>query len=145
MLATFMPLVSVVVSLTLGVWGLARIGAVAMVQAGFAAGLAFAALLWLVWGQTVPMVIASFCFAAALGIVQAASFATIPQLNPTPDGRARAAGAIAQLGNLGTTTGTPLLVWLISAAGGTGLSLFLAVFCALGIIVHAVQSRRRQT
>ena len=142
-LATFMPLVSVVVSLTLGVWGLARIGAVRMVQWGFAAGLVFTAALWLVWGQTGPTVLAAFGVAAALGIVQSASFATIPALNPEPEARARAAGAIAQLGNLGTTTGTPLLVWLIAQSGVTGLALFLGLFCALGIVIHAVQKARR--
>ncbi|GHC43271.1 MFS transporter [Neogemmobacter tilapiae] len=142
-LATFMPLVSVGISLTLGVWGLSRFGAVRMVQAGFAAGLAFALMLWLVWGQATPTVWAAFGVAAALGVVQSASFATIPQLNPEPEARARAAGAIAQLGNLGTTSGTPLLVWLIAQAGGTGLALFLGLFCALGIAIHAAQAARR--
>ena len=66
---------------------------------------------------------------AALGLVQGASFAAIPQLNPMPEDRARAAGAIAQLGNLGTTTGTPLLAWLVSQAGASGLALF--VLCLL--------------
>jgi len=40
--------------------------------------------------------------------------------------RARAAGAIAQLGNLGTTTGTPVLAAMLS-----------------GAMLHAVQARRR--
>ena len=34
--------------------------------------------------------------------------------------RAQAAGAVAQLGNLGTTTGTPLLSALILGFGSTG-------------------------
>jgi DHA1 family inner membrane transport protein len=142
-LATFMPLVSVAVSLTLGVWAMGRISAVQLVQAGFAASLVFTGLLWLAWGQGTLTVLAAFGVAAALGLVQSASFASIPQLNPDPAARARAAGAIAQLGNLGTTSGTPLLVWLIASAGGTGLAIFLAVFGVLGIAVHAVQARRR--
>ena len=142
-LATFMPLVSVATSLTLGVWGLSRISAVQMVQLGFAASLGFVALLWLVWGQAAATVLAAFGVAGALGLVQSASFASIPQMNPDPAARARAAGAIAQLGNVGTTCGTPVLVWLIGVAGATGLAVFLAVFAILGIALHARQARRR--
>ncbi len=142
-LATFMPLVSVVVSLSFGVWAMQRISAVRMVQGGFAVTLVFAALLWLVWGQGGPVVLAAFGVAAGLGLVQSASFAAIPQLNADPAARARAAGAIAQLGNLGTTSGTPLLIWLMARDGGAGLALFLGMFSALGIVVHAVQARRR--
>jgi MFS transporter, DHA1 family, inner membrane transport protein len=142
-LATFMPLVSVSVALTLGVWGLGRISAVRMVQTGFALSLGFAGLLWLVWGQGLATVVAAFGVSGAMGLVQSASFAAIPQLNADPAARAKAAGAIAQLGNFGTTGGTPLLVWLIATAGVNGLALFLAVFAVLGIVVHAVQARRR--
>ena len=142
-LATFMPLVSVATSLTLGVWALGRIPAVRMVQIGFAASLGFVALLWLAWGQGTATVLAAFGVAGSLGLVQSASFAAIPQLNPDPAARARAAGAIAQLGNVGTTSGTPVLVWLIAVAGVTGLSVFLALFAILGIALHALQAHRR--
>lgn len=142
-LATAMPLVSVATALTLGVWGMGRISAVRMVQAGFALSLGFVMLLWLVWGQAGPVVLAAFGVSGALGLVQSASFASIPQLNADPAARARAAGAIAQLGNLGTTSGTPVLVWLIASQGVTGLALFLAAFAVLGVALHEVQARRR--
>lgn len=142
-LATFMPLVSVGMSLTLGIWLMRRIPAFRLAQAGFAVAIAFSAALWLAWGQDLRTVLAAFGIAGALGLVQSASFAAVAQLNPDPASRARAAGAIAQLGNLGTTAGTPLLVWLIAIAGIDGLSIFLALFSALGIVVHAVQARRR--
>lgn len=80
---------------------------------------------------------------AALGIVQGASFSSIPELNATPEDRARAAGAVAQLGNLGTTTGTPVLAALIAGAGPMGLALAATGLCGLGIAVHAVQAWRR--
>jgi hypothetical protein len=52
---------------------------------------------------------------AAMGVVPGGSFAAIPHFNRDPRDRTRATGAIAQLGNLGTVTGTPvfaaLLVW----------------------------------
>ena len=142
-LATFMPLVSVALSLTLGIWMMQRMPAYRLVQAGFGVAVLFSLALWLAWGQDLPTVLAAFGIAGALGLVQSASFAAVAQLNPDPESRTRAAGAIAQLGNLGTTSGTPLLVWLIAVAGINGLALFLAAFSALGIALHAVQARRR--
>ena len=72
-----------------------------------------------------------------LGLVPAAQFAMIPVLNVSEADRAIAAGAIAQMGNIGTASGTPvfaiLMVWggpnllllSILIAAGTG---FLTVF-----------------
>jgi MFS transporter, DHA1 family, inner membrane transport protein len=141
--ATGMPLVSIAVSLTLGVWLLGRITPISLVQFGFAVAV-FAMLgLWISWGQGVAMVGFAYLIAAALGIVQGASFAAIPFLNTTAPDRAAAAGAIAQLGNLGTTTGTPLLAWLLTKTEVVGLAIFVLLFCLLGIAVHALQKRRR--
>lgn len=137
-----MPLVSIGVSLTLGVWLLGRFSAVQMAETGFAVAAAAALGLWLFWGQDLVLA-AALVLAASLGIVQGASFAAIPQLNAQPEDQARAAGAIAQLGNLGTTTGTPLLAFLMQKAGVTGLSLFLFGFSALGLAIHLAQASRR--
>lgn len=138
-----MPLISIAISLTLGVWLLSRISAVRMVQAGFAVAIVAATGLWAMWGQGAGEAVFALLLAAALGIVQGASFASIPQLNATADDRARAAGAIAQLGNLGTTTGTPLLALILTSFGPAGLALFVAGFAGAGIMIHAVQARRR--
>lgn len=137
-----MPLVSIAVSLTLGVWLLARVSAVRLVQGGFAVAIAATFGLWLFWGQGAASGFA-LLVAASLGIVQGASFAALAALNPSVEGRAKAAGAIAQLGNLGTTSGTPILVWALDKAEINGLALFLMSFSALGIAVHALQARRR--
>jgi MFS transporter, DHA1 family, inner membrane transport protein len=91
-----------------------------------------------------PEAIFACLVAASMGVVQGASFAAIPQLNADPTDRARAAGAIAQLGNLGTTTGTPMLALVLAGAGVSGLAIFLIGFSALGIVLHLVQERRRQ-
>ncbi|MBI1171230.1 MFS transporter [bacterium] len=138
-----LPLVSIGVSLSLGVWLLGRVSAVRLVQAGFAVACCATILLWTFWGQGLAMVAAALLLGASLGIVQGASFASIPQLNHAPQDRARAAGAIAQLGNLGTVTGTPLLALLIERAGVTGLTLFLLGFSLLGLMIHALQASRR--
>ncbi len=143
LMATGMPLVSIAVSLTLGVQLLRRITAVRLVQWGYAAAIPGFLLLWIGWGSGPGMVLAGFWLSAALGIVQGASFATIPELNATPEDRARAAGAIAQLGNLGTTTGTPILALVLAQSGGGAMAAIAVILCALGIAIHAVQAGRR--
>lgn len=143
LIATGMPLVSIVVSLTLGVRLLGRMSAVRLVQWGYAAAIPGFVILWAFWGQGAGMVAGGFVLSAALGIVQGASFASIPELNAAADDRARAAGAVAQLGNLGTTTGTPVLAALLAASGPSALALAAVALCAAGIAVHALQRARR--
>ncbi|GLS87648.1 MFS transporter [Cypionkella aquatica] len=143
--AVAMPLVSIMISLTLGVWLLGRMSAVRLVQAGFACVIVASLGLWLVWGQGMWQAVFACAVAAAMGTVQGASFAAIPQLNAAVPDRARAAGAIAQLGNLGTTTGTPMLALILAQTGVSGLTLFLIAFSSLGIALHAWAARRRAT
>ena len=144
LIATGMPLVSILVSLTLGVRLLARMSAVRLVQWGYGAAIPGFVILGLFWGQGWGMVLGGFWLSAALGVVQGASFAAIPELNPTAETRARAAGAVAQLGNVGTTTGTPVLAALLVWGGhGTLITMGITLCCA-GIAVHAWQLRRRQ-
>lgn len=141
--AAGMPLISIALSLTLGVWLVNRMSAVWVVQAGYLATVPGFVVLAMVWGNGPGMVAAAMWVSAALGIVQGASFAAIPELNATAEDRAQAAGAIAQLGNLGTTTGTPLLAALLLGAGPWGLAVVAVLACALGAVLHAVQKRRR--
>lgn len=142
-LAALMPLVSIAVSLSLGVWLLGRMAAVRVVMLGFGLAVLAGLALWLGWGRDAITLAASLCLAGALGLVQGASFAAIPQLNPNAGDRAQAAGAVAQLGNLGTTTGTPLLAALLAGQGIAGLGAFVTGFALLGIGLHLWQTRRR--
>lgn len=139
---TAMPLVSIGVSLTIGVWALRYLSAVHVVQVGFVLAALATVALWATWGQA-PMAWAAFVLSGAFGLVQGASFATIPALNATPDDRAMAAGALAQLGNLGTVTGTPLLAWLFTHGSAGAILTFCLPFCVAGIAIHAAQSQRR--
>jgi predicted MFS family arabinose efflux permease len=141
--ASAMPLVSIAVSLTLGVWLLRRMSAVHLVQAGFAVAIAGTVLMGAAWGVAPLRLAGALMMAAALGIVQGASFAAIPQLNAAPQDRSLAAGAIAQLGNLGTTSGTPLLALLVAGFGPAGVVGFALPLCLGGILIHAFQARRR--
>lgn len=144
LLAAAMPLTSIAVSLTLGVWLLGRSPAVRIVQLGFGLTLVTAGLIWLEQDTPLLLAVASLILAAALGLVQGASFAAIPQLNPDLESRSRASGALAQLGNLGTTCCTPLLAALIAGQGVDGLVLFCLLPATAGIALHQWLSARRR-
>jgi hypothetical protein len=51
---------------------------------------------------------------------------------------------VAQLGNLGTTTGAPLFAALIAGFGAAGVVGFAVPLCIGGILVHGLQARRRR-
>ncbi|WP_127900811.1 MFS transporter [Solirhodobacter olei] len=139
-----LPLVSIIASLSLGVWLIRRVGAVRVVQGGFALGLLAVLAMRVFWGEPGVAFGAILVLGAALGLVQGASFAAIPELNAAPEDRARAAGAVAQLGNLGTASGTPILAALIAGLGINGAVVFVAPLCVAGIAMHAWMAARRR-
>ncbi|MEL7117020.1 MAG: MFS transporter [Pseudomonadota bacterium] len=136
---TAMPLLSIVVSLTLGVVLLRYITAVQVVVVGFFACALSALALWLVPGA--PW--AALCLGGALGLVQGATFASVPQLNDPVEDRALANGGLAQMGNLGNTSGTPVMLAVIAAFGYTGLVLGMVAVFLFGAIAHIALSLRR--
>ena len=132
-LAPVLPIVGIVGSLGAGV--LARyIAPGALVAGGFGVmGAVFA--IGLAW----PAQAAGLSVLAMLisGVVAGGGFAAVPWLNQTEDGRALANGALAQLGNIGTFAGTPVL-----AALGAGASLPLAIAVGgVGALVTAIAYR----
>lgn len=136
-----LPLAGIVSSLTIGVYLLRHFAAVQIVMAGFVIAAMLALLLAVLPGNA-GLSIALF---AALGLIQGASFASVPQLNSTAADQAKANGAIAQMGNLGNTCGTPLLLAAIGM-GGFGLLMGLAALCylaGLGLHLHAARRRNR--
>jgi DHA1 family inner membrane transport protein len=140
----FLPLVSILVSMTAGVWLLGRMPAVRVTQGGFLLAMLAVLALWLGWESGPAAFAASLVLGAGLGLVPGSSYAAVPQLNAAPDDRAWASGAIAQTGNLGTTLGTPLLAVVMQKAGGAGLAVFVLCFSALGIAIVALQEARRR-
>jgi predicted MFS family arabinose efflux permease len=136
-----MPLVSIVVSMSLGVVLLRWVSAIQLVMAGFV--LVVVSLVWLLG---VPGgAAACFALSGALGLVQGASFAAVPQLNSGATERAQANGAMAQMGNIGNTLGTPVLALILSGAGYSGMILTALVVCVGGFVVHLVLAQRRRT
>jgi nitrate/nitrite transporter NarK len=73
---------------------------------------------------------------AALGLVQGASFAAVPDLNENIDNRAKAYGAIAQMGNLGNLCGTPLLIAIISIWGFPGIVFAVSAIYLAAVVAH---------
>jgi len=134
-----MPLVSIASSLILGVWMLKRMTAVAVMQVGFVASAVCAVGLAILPSNPAVALI----LAGALGLVQGAGFASVPQLNETTELRAQANGALAQAGNVGNTLGTPLLLIVIGIGGYPAFLLSAAAILALGYMGQVWLARRR--
>lgn len=79
------------------------------------------------FGETVPTLL----MFVLIGIVPGASFAAIPYFNTDPADVARAQGAVAQLGNVGTASGTPLYALVL---GGIGIGPLTIVLCVCGVL-----------
>lgn len=139
--ATALPLVCILSSLSLGILLLRLVSAVLVIQIGFIAAI-LAAISIALAPETLFPAIALF---AALGLVQGASFAAIPQLNHSSSQQALANGALAQAGNTGNALGTPLLL-AIQAQGGLTAIIAVVVSCyVIAIVAHCVLARRRES
>lgn len=135
----WMPLAGIIVSFTLGLWFLRRLTAVSVVVLGFGLGAAVS----LGFGTGIAPAFWGVALIAALGLVQGASFAAIPQLCHTPRDQALANGVVVQMGNLGNTIGTPILLAIIASFGTPGLVIFLALSYLAAALAHLVQRQRR--
>ncbi|WP_417433905.1 MFS transporter [Hoeflea sp.] len=137
--AAAMPLASIVASMTIGNVLLGRFTAVSVIIIGFALAIGLV-LVFLLTGPDAWLFIAIF---AALGLVQGASFAAVPQLNASLPDRALANGAIAQTGNLGNALGTPAMLAVAATGAATGLPALLIGCYAIAIAVHMALARSR--
>jgi DHA1 family inner membrane transport protein len=127
-----MPIVSIIVSMTFGVFLLRYISAVQVIEFGFA--LSFLCALWLWFMPGFP--IACLALAGAMGLIQGASFAAVPQLNATASGQSQANGAMAQMGNIGNTLGTPVMAAALVGMGYAALPVLAGVAFAAGLVLH---------
>jgi MFS transporter, DHA1 family, inner membrane transport protein len=135
-----MPLASIASSMTLGVFLLRYVEATHVIVLGFMVSILCAAFLWLFPGS----VLGCIALFGALGLVQGASFAAVPQLNKDDQARAYANGALAQMGNLGNLSGTPLLLLMAAGMEFHGLIVFVVICYTCGIAVHVTMFIRRQ-
>lgn len=139
--ARTMPIASITVSMLCGAFILPRLSAISTIIFGFALAIGVTVYLWL--GD--EKALACVALMGVLGLVQSSSFAAIPQLNATAEAQARANGAMAQMGNLGNTLGTPLLLTLLAAFGFKGMIWgMLGCYCT-AICVHGLMARQRRS
>ncbi|MFP4305280.1 MAG: MFS transporter [Rhodosalinus sp.] len=135
-LAAFAPLAGIALSMSVGVWLLRRMAAVQVILWGFGLSLALTPFL----GLGVAPAVALF---AALGLVQGASFAAVPELAQTAPERALANGALAQMGNAGNLLGTPVMLATFGAGGMPALVGLTALAYAAAIAAHLALALRR--
>ena len=134
-----MPLTSIAVSMTAGVFLLRWLTAVQVVQLGFVVSAMAMLWLWVLPGDA----LACLVLAGAMGLVQGASFAAVPQLNDDPAAQARANGAMAQMGNIGNTLGTPVMAAALAGAGYVALPVLAGAAFVAGLLAHLALARRR--
>lgn len=139
LIAGILPLSGLIMSITIGMLLLSYFAAITIVMFGFALALATVMLIAIL--PSTPWLLVALV--ATLGLVQGASFAAIPQLNTTTTTQAHANGAMAQMGNLGNTLGTPIALVMLASFGFNGLLGFLGLCYASGLIIHLIQARRR--
>ncbi|MFK5979627.1 MAG: MFS transporter [Rhizobiaceae bacterium] len=135
-----MPIASIIASLVSGAFILPRLSAVNTIILGFALALGVLQLFWI----EVDKAWVCITLFSVLGLVQSASFAAIPHLNHDVEAQARASGAIAQMGNLGNTLGTPVLLTLLATFDLKGI-IWGVAFCYLAAIVaHLLMKQQRR-
>ena len=91
--------------------------------------------LWMGWSEATAnsIVPAALLLLFAAGLAGGATFALIPALCRDSQRQARANGAVAQMGNLGSSSGPPLLAALMAPLGMTGLLAPVMALSLLGI------------
>ena len=111
-----------------------RIPASRLSVAGFAVGGILFFLLALS-GSTILAILAMI----ATGLTAGANFAAVPEFNHTPEDQARANGAMAQIGNIGTFCGTP--VYALVAGSLWGIAGVSIAICIAGVVFAGIGYR----
>ena len=72
------------------------------------------------------------CTLFCSGLLQGASFALIPYMTNDGSEQSNSIGAVAQLGNLGSTVGAPLIAILFEKYTTMGLAASVVILCIVG-------------
>jgi predicted MFS family arabinose efflux permease len=137
-----MPAVSVVTTLCAGALAQFGISPFRLAASAFAATFVFSLLLHLAVATGGPVAPFGFVRMAFVSLLPGAVYPMIPLLCPTPPVQARAYGAIAQLGNVGSTLGPPLFAASMAALGPHGLLVPALALCAGGAAIALWAERR---
>jgi hypothetical protein len=133
-----MPAVSVVTTLIAGALAQFGISPFRLAAATFVLSL----LLHLALALGGPVAPLGFLRMAFVSLLPGAVYPMIPLLGPTPAAQARAYGAIAQLGDVGSTLGPPLFAASMAALGPHGLLVPALALCAGGAAIALWAERR---
>jgi len=101
-------------------------------------GFGVAAVLFAIMGVS-GSIIAAVLAMFFTGLTAGANFAAVPELNHAPEDQARANGGMAQLGNIGTFSGTP--IYAIVAGSLLGIAGVSIVICVLGMVFAGLAYR----
>jgi len=137
-----MPAVSVVTTLLAGALAQFGISPFRLAASAFAATFVCSLLLHLAVAIGGPVAPFGFVRMAFVSLLPGAVYPMIPLLCRTPPVQARAYGAIAQLGNVGSTLGPPLFAGSMAAIGPHGLLVPALALCAGGAAIALWAERR---
>ena len=137
-----MPAVSVVTTLVAGALAQFGISPFRLAASAFAATFVFSLLLHLSLAIGGPVAPFGFIRMAFVSLLPGAVYPMIPLLCLTPPLQARAYGAIAQLGNVGSTLGPPLFAASMARMGPHGLLAPTLALCAAGAAIALWAERR---
>jgi hypothetical protein len=134
--------IAVTAPLTAGALAQFGISPFRLAASAFAATFVFSLLLHL--AVAIGALVAPFGLIrmAFVSLPPGAVYPMIPLLCPTPPVQARAYGAIAQLGNVGSTLGPPLFAASMAAIGPHGLLVPALALCAGGAAIALWAERR---
>lgn len=138
-LVPLLPLAGIATSFTISTILLRYISAVQVVMLGFGSAALFA-ISGFVWPLSGWMLLGLF---AAMGLIQSASFAMVPQLNSEATSQALANGVMSQMGNLGNLIGTPIMFALLTSLGTYSIYGMLLFCFGSAVAVHAWLAVRR--
>lgn len=102
---------------------------------GFAVGAVLFALM-----AATGSIFTALCALIATGLTAGANFAAVPEFNTTPQDQARANGAMAQIGNVGTFCGTP--IYALVAGSLFGIAGVSIAICVAGALIAGLAYRR---
>jgi predicted MFS family arabinose efflux permease len=136
-----MTLVNLVATLATG-WLVARgLSLAAGMSASFLLLAASCAALFMLPLGTPAMAACVFAAMVAFGLMPGLVFVHVPQIAPTPALAAMTYGGIAQFGNLGTFSGTPLMAAFYGWGGWPAAAVLVVAVSALGIALGLAVSR----
>jgi predicted MFS family arabinose efflux permease len=137
-----MACVSVGATLVAGAFAARGASPFALTAGAFVATLIASAIVFIAVGHEAWFAPAAIFRMAFLSLLPGAILPMAPRLNADAPAQARAFGAIAQTGNIGSALGPPIFASSAAALGPVGLLLPAAALCVVGAALAVSAGRR---